>query len=266
MLKKAIIPAAGSGTRFLPLTKAQPKEMLPILDTPTIQYVIEEALAADIQDILIVTGRGKRVIEDHFDHSFELESQLKEKGKLDLLEQVQQIATLANIHYIRQKNQNGLGDAIMYGERHVSNEPFAVLLGDSVNTGPSPCIGQLADIHYRFGASVIAVQEVPPEKVHRYGIVKGKRIEKDLYLIDDLIEKPDPAEAPSNLAIAGRYVFTPEIFEFLHKTPAGKNGEIQITDAIRKMIKHHAVFAYKFEGKRYDIGNKIECILSPEES
>jgi len=260
MIKKAVIPAAGTGTRFLPLTKAQPKEMLPIVDTPTIQYVIEEAINAGIKDILIITGRGKRAIEDHFDRSFELEHQLREKGDQKLLERIQKIANLANIHYIRQKEQNGLGDAVAYAQQHVYHEPFAVLLGDSVISSPTPCIGQLMQLHDRFGASILAMEAVPTEKVNRYGILKGKKIESDLYLVEDLIEKPSPQEAPSNLAIAGRYIFTPDIFEFIQKTARGKGGEIQLTDAIRLMAKEHAFFAYQFKGKRYDIGNKLDFL------
>jgi UTP--glucose-1-phosphate uridylyltransferase len=260
MIKKAVIPAAGTGTRFLPLTKAQPKEMLPIVDTPTIQYVIEEAINAGINDILIITGRGKRAIEDHFDRSFELEHQLREKGDQKSLERIQKIANMANIHYIRQKEQNGLGDAVAYAEQHVFQEPFAVLLGDSVISSPTPCIGQLMHQFYRFGASILAAEEVPLDKVDRYGILKGKQIEPNLLLLEELIEKPKRDEAPSNLAVAGRYIFTPDIFDFIRKTPKGKNGEIQLTDAIRLMIQEHAFFAYRFEGKRYDIGNKLDYL------
>lgn len=260
MIKKAVIPAAGTGTRFLPLTKAQPKEMLPIVDTPTIQYVIEEAINAGINDILIITGRGKRAIEDHFDRSFELEHQLREKGDQKLLERIQKIANMANIHYIRQKEQIGLGDAIAYAEQHVYQEPFAVLLGDSVISSPTPCIGQLMKQHDRFGASILAAEKVPTDKVDRYGILKGKQIESNLLLLEDMIEKPKPEEAPSRLAVAGRYIFTPDIFEFIRKTPRGKNGEIQLTDAIRLMTQAHAFFAYQFKGKRYDIGNKLDFL------
>jgi len=260
MIKKAVIPAAGSGTRFLPLTKAQPKEMIPILDKPTIQYVIEEALAAEISDMLIITGRHKRAIEDHFDRNFELEYQLNEKGEKKSLQQVQEIADITNIHYIRQKQQLGLGDAIAYAEQHVYQEPFAVLLGDTIISSGTPCIRQLMKLHYRFGASILAVEEVPPDKVNRYGIIKGQKIADDLYLLEDLIEKPKPEEAPSNLAIAGRYIFTSDIFSFLKKTPKGKGGEIQLTDAIKLMAKEHAFFAYRFDGKRYDIGNKLEFL------
>jgi len=260
MIKKAVIPAAGTGTRFLPLTKAQPKEMLPIVDTPTIQYVIEEAINAGIDDILIITGRGKRAIEDHFDRSFELEHQLREKGDQKLLERIQKIANMANIHYIRQKEQNGLGDAVAYAAQHVYQEPFAVLLGDSVISSETSCIGQLMQQYNRFGASILAAEEVPPDKVDRYGILKGKQIEPNLLLLEDLIEKPRLEEAPSNLAVAGRYIFTPDIFDFIRKTPKGKNGEIQLTDAIRLMTREHAFFAYRFEGKRYDIGNKLDYL------
>ena len=259
-VKKAVIPAAGLGTRFLPVTKAQPKEMLPIVDTPTIQYVIEEAVAAGIEDILIIIGKGKRAIEDHFDRSFELENQLQEKQEIENLKLIQKIADLANIHYIRQKQLNGLGDAIRYARQHVDLEPFAVLLGDCFIAAEEPCIGQLMKLFNRFGASIVAVEEVPQAKVSRYGIIKSKPIEPELYLVEDLIEKPRPEKSPSNLAIAGRYILTPEIFDCIDRTPKGRGGEIQLTDAIRIMLKNHALYAYNFDGKRYDIGNKMDFL------
>lgn len=260
MIKKAVIPAAGLGTRFLPVTKAQPKEMLPIVDTPTIQYVIEEAVAAGIEDILIIIGKGKRAIEDHFDRSFELENQLQEKGELQSLEQIKKIADLANIHYIRQKQLNGLGDAIRYAKQHVDNEPFAVMLGDTIISSKKSCIGQLMKLYDRYGASIVAVEQVPKEKVSRYGIVKGKTIEPHLLLLEDLIEKPNPKQAPSNLAIAGRYILTPDIFDCIDQTSKGKGGEVQLTDAIKLMLKHRAFYAFNFDGKRYDIGNKMDFL------
>lgn len=260
MIKKAVIPAAGLGTRFLPATKAQPKEMLPIVDTPTIQYVIEEAVAAGIEDILIIIGKGKRAIEDHFDRSFELENQLQEKQEINSLKQIQKIADLANIHYIRQKQLNGLGDAIRYAQQHVDREPFALLLGDTIIASKETCIGQLMKLFDRFGASVVAVEQVPQEKISRYGIVKGKKIESHLYLLEDLIEKPKPEEAPSNLAIAGRYILTADIFECIDRTPKGRESEIQLTDAIKIMLKDHALYAYHFNGKRYDTGNKLDFL------
>ncbi|MDZ7262096.1 MAG: UTP--glucose-1-phosphate uridylyltransferase GalU [candidate division KSB1 bacterium] len=260
MIKKAVIPAAGFGTRFLPVTKAQPKEMLPIVDTPTIQYVIEEAVASGIHDILIIIGKGKRAIEDHFDRSFELENELQEKSDLETLKVIRDIANMANIHYIRQKQLRGLGDAISYARQHVYNEPFAVLLGDTIVASRQPCIWQLMETFERFKASIIGVEEVPQEKISRYGIVKGKLIEEGLYLLEDLIEKPAPEEAPSNLAIGGRYILTPEIFNCIAETPVGKGGEVQLTDAIRILAKRQALYAYRFEGKRYDIGNKMDFL------
>lgn len=235
--------------------------MLPIVDTPTIQYVIEEAVSAGIEDILIIIGKGKRAIEDHFDRSFELENQLQEKGETQSLEQIQKIANMANIHYIRQKQLNGLGDAIYYARQHVDDEPFAVLLGDTVISSNShPCIGQLMQLYDRFGASIVAVEQVPRQKISRYGIIKGKAIEPRLYLLEDLVEKPKPEESPSDLAIAGRYILTPDIFDCISRTPKGRGGEIQLTDAIRLMLKYHALYAFNFEGKRYDIGNKMDYL------
>ena len=260
MIEKAVIPAAGYGIRFLPATKAQPKEMLPIVDTPTIQMVVEEAVASGIDDILIITGRGKRAIEDHFDRSFELEHELEEKGDEGLLKKMRDISDLADIHYIRQKELNGLGDAISYARMHIDSDPFVVLLGDTLIDSETPCTRQLMEVYKRFRKSIVGVEEVPLEKVSRYGVVDGKEVEKSVFLIKDLIEKPEVSEAPSNLAIGGRYILTPEIFDYIDRTPPGKGGEIQLTDAIRLMCQREAVYAYKFEGKRHDIGNRLDYL------
>lgn len=254
---KAVIPAAGFGTRFLPATKAQPKEMLPVFDKPTIQYVIEEAVASGIDDILIVTGKNKHSIEDHFDKSFELEYTLKQAGKTKYLKQVQDITDLADICYIRQKEQKGLGDAIYCAKKHVGDEPFAVMLGDTITKGNTPCTKQLIDIYNKYGASAISLERVPQEKVERYGIIKGVEIEQDVYQIDELVEKPPVNEAPSNLAIMGRYILTPDIFDKIKETGAGVGGEIQLTDALAKLDK---IYGNTFEGKTYDIGNRLEWL------
>jgi len=256
---KAVIPAAGLGTRFLPATKAQPKEMLPVFDKPTIQYVIEEAVASGIEDILIVTGKGKRPIEDHFDRSFELEYHLKEHDKKDYLEQVKEISNLADIYYVRQKTQKGLGDAIHCAEKHVGDEPFAVMLGDTITKGNVPCTKQLIDVYNKFNTSALAVERVPCEKVERYGIIKGTKIENEnsLYNIEKLVEKPKVEDAPSNLAIMGRYVLTSDIFEHIEGTEPGFGGEIQLTDALAKL---DSIYGQVFEGKTYDIGNRIEWL------
>lgn len=254
---KAVIPAAGFGTRFLPATKAQPKEMLPVFDKPTIQYVIEEAVASGIDDILIVTGKNKHSIEDHFDKSFELEYTLKQAGKTKYLKQVQDITDLADICYIRQKEQKGLGDAIYCAKKHVGDEPFAVMLGDTITKGKTPCTKQLIDIYNKYEASAISLERVPQEKVERYGIIKGVEIEQDVYQIDELVEKPPVNEAPSNLAIMGRYVLTPDIFDKIKETGFGVGGEIQLTDALAKLDK---IYGNTFEGKTYDIGNRLEWL------
>ena len=254
---KAVIPAAGFGTRFLPATKAQPKEMLPVFDKPTIQYVIEEAVASGIDDILIVTGKNNRSIEDHFDKSFELEYTLKQAGKTKYLKQVQDITDLADICYIRQKEQKGLGDAIYCAKKHVGEEPFAVMLGDTITKGKTPCTKQLIDIYNKYEASAISLEKVPQEKVERYGIIKGEEIETDVYQIDELVEKPPVDQAPSNLAIMGRYVLTPDIFDKIKETGAGVGGEIQLTDALAKLDK---IYGNTFEGKTYDIGNRLEWL------
>ncbi|HWO77453.1 MAG TPA: UTP--glucose-1-phosphate uridylyltransferase GalU [Bacillus sp. (in: firmicutes)] len=262
-VRKAIIPAAGLGTRFLPATKAQPKEMLPIVDKPTIQYIVEEAVASGIEDIIIVTGRGKRAIEDHFDKSYELEETLMKKGKLAQLEEVQQITNLANIYYIRQKQPLGLGHAISCASRFIGDEPFAVLLGDDiVHTQDKPCLQQLIDVYERYNSSVIGVQQVPDEDVSKYGIISMKNGEFDpnCYHINDLVEKPKVAEAPSNYAIMGRYILRPEIFEILENQTPGAGGEIQLTDAIKSLNEKQMVVAYNFEGVRHDVGDKFGFI------
>jgi len=261
MIKKAVIPAAGWGTRFLPITKSQPKEMIPIVDTPVIQYVVEEAVASGITDILMIIGKGKRAIEEHFDRSPILEESLVAKKQFELLEKVKKISQLANIHFIWQKEMNGLGDAIRYASDHVGNEPFAVLLGDTLISGEGePITKQLMDVYERYKSSVVALEEVPRNKVHRYGVIKGKTLEKNVMIAEDFIEKPTVEEAPSNLAIASRYIFTPEIFKYLEKTKPGKNNEIQLTDAMRDMVKRYAMYGLQFKGKRYDIGNKLDFI------
>ena len=254
---KAIIPAAGLGTRFLPATKAQPKEMLPVYDKPTIQYVVEEAVASGIEDIIIVTGRHKRSIEDHFDKYYELEYNLQKAGKDRDLKEIRKITDLADICYVRQKEQNGLGDAIKCGQRHVGGEAFAVLLGDSITKGPTPCTKQLIDVYNKYNASAISLEEVPLEKVERYGIIKGIEAEKDIYKIEELVEKPPMDKAPSNLAIMGRYVLTPDIFDKIDETEPGVGGEIQLTDALQKL---DSIYGVTFEGKTYDIGNRLEWL------
>lgn len=259
-VRKAIIPAAGLGTRFLPVTKAMPKEMLPIVDKPTIQYIVEEAVASGIEDIIIVTGKGKRAIEDHFDNNLELEENLREKGKFDLLEKVQYSSNLANIHYIRQREPKGLGHAVWCARTFIGDEPFAVLLGDDIVQSEVPCLQQLINQYKETYASVIGVQQVPDEETHRYGIIDPLEKEGRRYEVKSFVEKPEPGTAPSNLAIMGRYILTPEIFTFLEKQTPGAGGEIQLTDAIQQLNKVQRVFAYDFEGKRYDVGEKLGFI------
>ena len=256
-VKKAIIPAAGLGTRFLPATKAQPKEMLPIVDKPTLQYIIEEAVASGIKEILIITGRNKKSIEDHFDKSVELELELEHKGKQDLLEMVRNISNMINIHYIRQKEPNGLGHAIHCAKSFIGDEPFAVMLGDDVVDAEKPCLKQLIEAYEEYHTTILGVQQVANEDVDKYGIVEGKYIENGIYKVKDLIEKPDIETAPSNIAILGRYIITPEIFDILENTKPGKNGEIQLTDGLKALCKNQAMYAYVFEGKRYDVGDKL---------
>ena len=256
-ITKAIIPAAGLGTRFLPATKAMPKEMLPILDKPTIQYIVEEAAKAGIEDIIIVTGKHKRAIEDHFDNQKELEITLENSGKTELLEKVQFSTNLANIFYVRQKEQKGLGHAILTAKQFIGNEPFAVLLGDDIVESDDPAIKQLMDVYEQTEKSVIGVQEVRPEDTHRYGIINPVSQNGRLYDVKKFVEKPAPGTAPSNLAIMGRYVLTPDIFDYLANQGEGAGGEIQLTDAIERLNADSQVYAYDFEGNRYDVGEKL---------
>lgn len=256
-VRKAIIPAAGLGTRFLPATKAQPKEMLPIVDKPTIQYIIEEAVQSGIEEILIITGRNKRAIEDHFDKSVELEMELESKHKDELLKEVEYISNLAQIYYIRQKEPKGLGHAIYCAKTFVGNEPFAVMLGDDVVDNEEPCLKQLIDIYNEYKTTILGVQEVPIQDVNKYGIVKGMHIEDGVYKVKDLVEKPDIEKAPSNIAILGRYIITPSIFDILEHTKPGKGGEIQLTDALKELLNKEAMYAYVFKGRRYDVGDKL---------
>lgn len=256
-IKKAVIPAAGLGTRFLPVTKAQPKEMLPILDKPVIQYIVEEAVASGIEDVLIITGRGKRAIEDHFDTSYELEHTLEKKGKYLIADQLKQISLLANIYYVRQREPIGLGHAITYAKGFVGNEPFGVLLGDDLIYSAKPILRQLMEVYEKYHGSVIAVQEVNRENISKYGIVSMTDMgsSKSIFQIADLVEKPSPDEAPSNLAIIGRYILTPEIFNILYKMGPGSGGEIQLTDALRIMRQQQTIMGLRCQGRRYDIGN-----------
>ena len=259
-VRKAIIPAAGLGTRFLPATKAMPKEMLPIVDKPTIQYIVEEAIASGIEDIIIVTGKGKRSIEDHFDHSVELEQNLISKEKFELLEEVRNIANMVDIHYIRQKEPKGLGHAVWCARNFIGDEPFAVLLGDDVVQAETPCLKQLMNIYDQTLSSVIGVKQVPESETHRYGVIDPLESDGRSYQVRNFVEKPKQGTAPSNLAIIGRYIFTPEIFMFLDKQEVGAGGEIQLTDAIQKLNEIQRVFAYEFEGERYDVGEKLGMI------
>ena len=257
-IRKAIIPAAGLGTRFLPATKAQPKEMLPIVDKPTLQYIIEECVQSGIEEILIITGRNKKSIEDHFDRSVELEMELEKAGKQEMLEMVREISDMVNIHFIRQKEPRGLGHAIHCAKTFVGNEPFAVLLGDDVvYNDKKPCLKQLMDCYGEYRTSVLGVQTVAPQDVNKYGIVGGIHIEDRVYKVKNLVEKPSVEEAPSNIAILGRYIITPKIFEILENTAPGKGNEIQLTDALLKLIEEEAMYAYDFEGRRYDVGDKL---------
>lgn len=257
-VRKAVIPAAGLGTRFLPATKAQPKEMLPIVDKPTLQYIVEEAIDSGIEEILIITGRNKSSIENHFDRSIELELSLKESGKTEELELVQEISDMVNIHYIRQKEPKGLGHAIHCAKSFVGNEPFAVLLGDDIVYNPDyPCLKQMIDCYEQYGTTVLGVQEVEKENVSKYGIVDGSQLRDRIYEVKDLVEKPSMEEAPSNIAIMGRYVINSRIFDILEKTKPGKGGEIQLTDGLKTLANEEKMHAYIFEGKRYDVGNRL---------
>ena len=261
-IRKAVILAAGLGTRFLPATKAQPKEMIPIVDKPAIQYIIEEAVASGIEEILVVIGREKIAIENHFDKSYELEETLLKKNKLDILEEVQKVSSMVNIFYVRQKEPKGLGHAILCAKNFIGQEPFAVLLGDDIVMSETPCLKQMIDVYGYSNSSVLAVQEVPKKDVSKYGVIKPKEkaLEPPLFMIESLIEKPKMEEAPSQYAIIGRYIFSPDIFEILENTPFGKDHELQLTDAINILNSRQLVLGYQFEGKRYDIGDKIGFI------
>ncbi|OON97913.1 MAG: UTP--glucose-1-phosphate uridylyltransferase [Epulopiscium sp. Nele67-Bin005] len=256
-ITKAVIPAAGLGTRFLPATKAQPKEMLPIVDKPTIQYIVEEAVASGIEDIIIVTGRTKKPIEDHFDKSVELEMELAQKGKEDLLQIAQEVSEIANIYYIRQKEPKGLGHAIATAKTFIGNEAFAVLLGDDVITSDEPVLGQMITQYEKYGRSILGVQTVPREDVPKYGMISGANIDNRMYHVEDIIEKPSLDQVTSTVASLGRYILTPEIFKFLEEGTIGAGGEIQLTDAICKLAKVQNVYAYDFIGRRYDLGSKM---------
>jgi UTP--glucose-1-phosphate uridylyltransferase len=257
-VRKAVFPAAGLGTRFLPATKAQPKEMLPLVDKPTIQYVVEEAVASGLAEIIIVTGRGKRAIEDHFDSAFELEYYLQDRGKMDELAQIKTISELAAVSYVRQKEPLGLGHAILCARALVGDEPFAVFLGDDIIGGATiPCMRQLLDVFDKYAGPVIAVERVPRERIHQYGVIAGRQIAGNVWEVTDLVEKPRPEEAPSDLAIIGRYVLTPDLFDRLAETPPDRRGEIQLTDALRALRSTRPMYAVEFQGKRYDTGDKL---------
>ncbi len=257
-IRKAIIPAAGLGTRFLPATKAQPKEMLPIVDKPTLQFIIEEAIDSGIEEILIITGRNKSSIENHFDKSVELELELEKSGKTELLEEIRKISDMVNIYYIRQKEPKGLGHAIYCAKSFIGNEPFAVLLGDDIVYNPEkPCLKQIIEIYDEYKTTILGVQEVNKDDVSRYGIVDGKNIVDGVYKVKDLVEKPHKDDAPSNIAILGRYIINPAIFKILENVKPGKDGEIQLTDGLKELAKIEAMYAYIFKGKRYDVGNKL---------
>jgi UTP--glucose-1-phosphate uridylyltransferase len=264
-VRKAVIPAAGLGTRFLPAAKAQPKEMLPLVDKPAIQYVVEEAVQNGITDILLVTGRGKQSIEDHFDRSFELEHHLERTGKRDELEQVRALASMATLHYVRQGQPLGLGHAVSVAQEHVGDEPFVVLLGDDVMHHKSGILAGMLAAHDRLGASVLALKHVAPAEISSYGSVAVDSVEPDLVRVHDLVEKPLPEDAPSNLAIMGRYVLTPAIFDAIAQTPPGRGGEIQLTDAIKKLLETEAVYGYTFTEGRFDAGNKLDFLRATVE-
>lgn len=259
-IRKAIIPAAGLGTRFLPATKAMPKEMLPIVDKPTIQYIVEEAIESGIEDIIIVTGKGKRAIEDHFDNSYELEQMLIRNGKIELLNEVQKSSKMVDIHYIRQKEPRGLGHAVWCARKFIGDEPFAVLLGDDIVQAEKPCLQQMMELYERLHNSIVGVQPVNDNEVMRYGIIDADMIEDRLYKVKNLVEKPKKENAPSNLAIMGRYILNPQIFKILENQDVGAGGEIQLTDAISELNKQESVYALHFEGKRYDVGEKLGFI------
>lgn len=264
-IKKAVIPVGGFGTRLLPITKSQPKEMLPIVDKPAVQYVVEEAVKSNISNILLITGRGKRAIEDYFDYAVELESELEEKGKQELLKVVREPSELAKIFYVRQKKPLGLGDAVRQAKGFINEEYFGVLLADDIIDADIPVLKQMIEVHEKYGGNVIAVMEVPMSETKSYGVIEGTKIDGDVYEVSDLVEKPEPIEAPSNLAIIGRYILNYTIFDAIEITEPGKNGEIQLTDAIKKLLYKEKVYAYKFKGERYDVGEKsgyIEANIS----
>ncbi|GAB6274444.1 MAG: UTP--glucose-1-phosphate uridylyltransferase GalU [Peptococcaceae bacterium] len=256
-VRKAVVPAAGLGVRFLPVTKSLPKEMLPLVDKPIIQYIIEEVVASGLENILVVTGRGKRAIEDYFDQSPDLEIHLTQKGKHDLLKIVRELGELVDIHYVRQKEPRGLGHAVFCARKFVGEEPFAVLLGDDLIYHEIPCLKQMLALYTQVQATILAVQEVPAQDVNKYGILDARLIQPGVYLVNDLVEKPDPATAPSRLAIMGRYIITPQIFELLAHTPPGAGGEIQLTDALRELKQTQPIYGLAFKGQRYDVGDKL---------
>lgn len=257
LITKAVFPAAGLGTRFLPATKASPKEMLPLVDKPLIQYVVEEAVSSGIEEVVVVTGRGKRAIEDHFDVAFELEEDLKAKGKHKLLSEMQRIAELVTFCYIRQKKALGLGHAVLTAKRVVGDEPFAVLLGDDIIDADVPALKQMINVYKRYPATILAIQKVPKSQTRHYGIIDAKKIEDRIYLVKDLVEKPSPDDAPSNLAIIGRYILIPEIFTALEHTKPGKGGEIQLTDGLKLLMEKQPIYAFEFQGARHDAGDKL---------
>ena len=265
VVRKAVIPAAGLGTRFLPATKAQPKEMLPVVDTPAIQYVVHEAVRAGLRDILIITGRGKRSLEDHFDRSFELEHYLEASGKSELLEEMREIADMADIHYVRQGEPRGLGHAVSVARQHVSGEPFVVMLGDDIMTSDAGVLSDMLDVYERYGRSVVAVKEFPRKEISSYGCVRPEHVDENLVRVRDIVEKPTPEEAPSNLAVMGRYVFTPEIFDALEQVGPGSGGEIQLTDAMALLLKEQTIYGHVFEEGRYDIGDKLDYLRATVE-
>ena len=265
MVKKAVIPAAGLGTRFLPATKAQPKEMLPIIDTPTIQYVVQEAIDSGIDDILIISGKGKRAIEDHFDRNIELELQLEGKEDQVMYNEIRRISDMANIHFVRQKEMNGLGGAIYHARLHTANEPFAVLLGDALIDSVIPVTQQLIDVYEQYRQTIIGLEIVPKEELSRYGIIGGENVSDRIWEVSELIEKPSAEKSPSNLAIAGRYILTPEIFKAIEQTPEDKNKEVQLTDALRILLKREKIISYLIEGKRYDMGDKLDYLKTTVE-
>jgi UTP--glucose-1-phosphate uridylyltransferase len=264
-IHKVVIPAAGLGTRFLPATKAQPKEMLPLVDKPAIQHVVEEAVRAGLRDILIITGRGKRSLEDHFDRSFELEHYLEKAGRFELMKEMQSIAEMADIHYVRQAEPRGLGHAVAVARQHVGDEPFAVMLGDDIMIGGSTVLADMVALHERYGRSVIALKEFPRSEISAYGCAVPEAVDDTLVRIVNVVEKPKPEKAPSNLAVMGRYVFTPEIFDCLEQVRPGAGGEIQLTDAIALLLEHQTIYGYVFEDARYDIGDKLDYLRATVE-